>query len=145
MSGAGKELVSREFFDTVTVTGVDAAAIKSQLQERGYLVRAIGADKVAVSFGESATNEDVAALAQAFGAQASDIPEEAATGSSSFGIPNSVQRSEEPLQHEIFNSIHSETQMLRYLRTLADKDLALDRTMIPLGSCTMKLLSLIHI
>ena len=139
VSGAGKELVSREFFDTVTVTGVDAAAIKSQLQERGYLVRAIGADKVAVSFGESATTEDVAALAQAFGAQASDIPEEAATGSSSFGIPNSVQRSEEPLQHEIFNSIHSETQMLRYLRTLADKDLALDRTMIPLGSCTMKL------
>ena len=138
VSSTGKELVSRDFFDTVTVSGVDATAIKSQLQEQGYLVRAIGSDKVAVSFGESATSEDVAALAAAFGAEASDSPEAAATGSS-FEIPAAVQRAEAPLQHEIFNSIHSETQMLRYLRTLADKDLALDRTMIPLGSCTMKL------
>ena len=138
VSSTGKELVSRDFFDTVTVSGVDATAIKSQLQEQGYLVRAIGSDKVAVSFGESATSEDVATLAAAFGAEASDSPEAAATGSS-FEIPAAVQRAEAPLQHEIFNSIHSETQMLRYLRTLADKDLALDRTMIPLGSCTMKL------
>ncbi|WP_295804548.1 aminomethyl-transferring glycine dehydrogenase [uncultured Corynebacterium sp.] len=137
VSSAGKEIVSRDFFDTVTVTGVDAAAIKSQLQEQGYLVRAIGADKVAVSFGESATSEDVTTLAAAFGAEASSESEPAASGS--FEIPSPVQRAEAPLQHEIFNSIHSETQMLRYLRTLADKDLALDRTMIPLGSCTMKL------
>ena len=137
VSSAGKEIVSRDFFDTVTVTGVDAAAIKSQLQEQGYLVRAIGPDKVAVSFGESATSEDVSTLAAAFGSTAS---EPASSGSAaSFEIPSSVQRAEAPLQHEIFNSIHSETQMLRYLRTLADKDLALDRTMIPLGSCTMKL------
>ena len=134
VTGAGKEIVSRDFFDTVTVTGVDAAAIKTQLQEQGYLVRVIGADKVSVSFGESATHEDVTTLAAAFGAADS-----AAATAASFEIPSSVQRSEEPLQHEIFNSIHSETQMLRYLRTLADKDLALDRTMIPLGSCTMKL------
>ena len=137
VSSAGKEIVSRDFFDTVTVTGVDAAAIKSQLQEQGYLVRAIGADKVAVSFGESATSEDVTTLAAAFGAEASSESEPAASGS--FEIPSPVQRAEAPLQHEIFNSIHSETQMLRCLRTLADKDLALDRTMIPLGSCTMKL------
>ena len=137
VSSAGKEIVSRDFFDTVTVTGVDAAAITSQLQEQGYLVRAIGSDKVAVSFGESATSEDVSTLAAAFGSTAS---EPASSGSAaSFEIPSSVQRAEAPLQHEIFNSIHSETQMLRYLRTLADKDLALDRTMIPLGSCTMKL------
>ena len=137
VTGAGKEIVSRDFFDTVTVTGVDAATIKAQLQEQGYLVRAIGSDKVSVSFGESATLEDVNILAGAFGSAAS---EPASSGSAaSFEIPSSVQRSEEPLQHEIFNSLHSETQMLRYLRTLADKDLALDRTMIPLGSCTMKL------
>ena len=137
VSSAGKEIVSRDFFDTVTVTGVDAAAITSQLQEQGYLVRAIGADKVSVSFGESATSEDVSTLAAAFSSTAS---EPASSGSAaSFEIPSSVQRAEAPLKHEIFNSIHSETQMLRYLRTLADKDLALDRTMIPLGSCTMKL------
>ena len=140
VTGAGKEIVSRDFFDTVTVTGVDAATIKTQLQEQGYLVRAIGSDKVSVSFGESATLEDVNILAGAFGSADSAASEPASSGSAaSFEIPSSVQRSEEPLQHEIFNSLHSETQMLRYLRTLADKDLALDRTMIPLGSCTMKL------
>lgn len=140
VTGAGKEIVSRDFFDTVTVTGVDAATIKAQLQEQGYLVRAIGSDKVSVSFGESATSEDVNILAGAFGSADSAASEPASSGSAaSFEIPSSVQRSEEPLQHEIFNSLHSETQMLRYLRTLADKDLALDRTMIPLGSCTMKL------
>ena len=139
VSSASKELVSRDFFDTVTVTGVDAAAIKSQLQEQGYLVRAIGSDKVAVSFGESATSEDVVKLAAALGAKASADSVSAENAGSSFEIPAAVQRAEAPLQHEIFNSLHSETQMLRYLRTLADKDLALDRTMIPLGSCTMKL------
>ncbi|MEX3516288.1 aminomethyl-transferring glycine dehydrogenase [Corynebacterium camporealensis] len=128
---AGKELVSEEFFDTVTVAGVDAASIKSALQEAGYLVRTIGDDKVSVSFGESATQGDVHVLADAFGAKAGDEAD--------FAFPEGVQRSEQPLQHEIFNTIHSETQMMRYLRKLADKDLALDRTMIPLGSCTMKL------
>lgn len=140
VTAAGKDIVSRDFFDTVTVTGVDAAAIKAQLQEQGYLVRTIGSDKVSVSFGESATREDVSALAAAFGATDPAASEPASSGSAaSFEISSSVQRAEAPLQHEIFNSIHSETQMLRYLRTLADKDLALDRTMIPLGSCTMKL------
>lgn len=127
---AGLEITTRDFFDTVTVAGVDAQKIKADLQDAGYLVRAIGTDKVSVSFGESATARDVAHLAEAFGAS----PAEA-----NFELPESLQRAEEPLEHEIFHSIHSETQMLRYLRKLADKDLALDRSMIPLGSCTMKL------
>ncbi|MDK4247696.1 aminomethyl-transferring glycine dehydrogenase [Corynebacterium accolens] len=127
---AGLEITARDFFDTVTVAGVDAQKIKADLQDAGYLVRAIGTDKVSVSFGESATARDVAHLAEAFGA----TPAEA-----NFELPENLQRAEEPLEHEIFHSIHSETQMLRYLRKLADKDLALDRSMIPLGSCTMKL------
>ncbi|MDK8815195.1 aminomethyl-transferring glycine dehydrogenase [Corynebacterium sp. MSK073] len=127
---AGLEITARDFFDTVTVSGVDAQKIKADLQDAGYLVRAIGTDKVSVSFGESATQRDVAHLAEAFGAS----PAEA-----NFDLPENLQRAEEPLEHEIFHSIHSETQMLRYLRKLADKDLALDRSMIPLGSCTMKL------
>lgn len=127
---AGLEITARDFFDTVTVAGVDAQKIKADLQDAGYLVRAIGTDKVSVSFGESATARDVAHLAEAFGAS----PAEA-----NFELPENLQRAEEPLEHEIFHSIHSETQMLRYLRKLADKDLALDRSMIPLGSCTMKL------
>lgn len=127
---AGLEITAQDFFDTVTVAGVDAQKIKADLQDAGYLVRAIGTDKVSVSFGESATERDVAHLAEAFGA----TPTEA-----NFELPENLQRAEEPLEHEIFHSIHSETQMLRYLRKLADKDLALDRSMIPLGSCTMKL------
>lgn len=127
---AGLEITTRDFFDTVTVAGVDAQKIKADLQDAGYLVRAIGTDKVSVSFGESATARDVAHLTEAFGAS----PAEA-----NFELPENLQRAEEPLEHEIFHSIHSETQMLRYLRKLADKDLALDRSMIPLGSCTMKL------
>ena len=130
LKDAGKQLVTEDFFDTITVSGVDAAAIKARLQQEGYLVRTIGEDKVSVSFGESATKGDAAKLAQAFGAEAVEAD---------FALPENLQRSEEPLQHKIFNRIHSETQMLRYLRKLADKDLALDRTMIPLGSCTMKL------
>lgn len=126
----GLEITARDFFDTVTVAGVDAQKIKADLQDAGYLVRAIGTDKVSVSFGESATARDVAHLTEAFGAS----PAEA-----NFDLPENLQRAEEPLEHEIFHSIHSETQMLRYLRKLADKDLALDRSMIPLGSCTMKL------
>ncbi|MDN5827235.1 aminomethyl-transferring glycine dehydrogenase [Corynebacterium casei] len=127
----GLKISSKDFFDTVTVNGVDAASIKSSLESAGYLVRAIGEDKVSVSFGESATEGDVAVLADAFGAATVDSAE--------YSLPGAVQRTTEVLTHEIFNSIHSETQMMRYLRKLADKDLALDRTMIPLGSCTMKL------
>lgn len=136
VKGAGKTLVADEFFDTVTVTGVDAAGIKASLQQQGYLVRAIGSEKISVSFGESATLDDVAKLAAAFGAESADKDN---AESAVNALPSALVRAEAPLEHEIFNSLHSETQMLRYLRTLADKDLALDRTMIPLGSCTMKL------
>lgn len=135
---AGVELVSDSFFDTVTVTGVDAPAVKAQLQEQGYLVRAIGSTKISVSFGESATEEDVRVLALACRAAADD-PALAAGYEPGCQIPEPVRRSTEILSHPIFHAIHSETQMLRYLRSLSDRDLALDRTMIPLGSCTMKL------
>lgn len=130
----GMELANRSFFDTVTVrTGGRAREITDALAEAGYLVRPVDADKVSVSFGESATAEDVAQLAAAFGATS------ILDGDPAAAIPKTLVRAELPLTHPIFNQIHSETQMLRYLRTLADKDLALDRTMIPLGSCTMKL------
>src|SRR5699024_2381630 len=131
VTAKGLKITSTEFFDTVTVTGVDAESIKRSLEEAGYLVRTIGEDKVSVSFGESATHGDVAVLADAFGANAVDDAE--------YPLPEALTRTTEVLSHEIFNSIHSETQMMRYLRKLGDKDLALDRTMIPLGSCTMKL------
>ncbi len=126
------ELAHQHFFDTVTVLAPGKAeAIVQGAEERGYLLRAIGADKVSVSFGESASQADVEALAEVFGVQTRE-----AEGSA---IPQSLERSNPTLKHPVFSSIHSETQMLRYLRKLSDRDLALDRSMIPLGSCTMKL------
>ncbi|PME08269.1 glycine dehydrogenase (aminomethyl-transferring) [Corynebacterium ulcerans] len=126
------EVVHKDFFDTVTVRVPGRAQeITDALAESGYLVRPIGADLVSVAFGESATAEDVEKLAAAFGASAA---EEAYSD-----FPEWAVRSDEPITHPIFSSVHSETQMLRYLRALSDKDLALDRSMIPLGSCTMKL------
>ena len=116
------------FFDTVAVEVADAHAVVDTLADAGYLVRPVSDTVVGVSFGESATEADVEKLVEAFGGSL-------AAGASALGVP----RETPTLTHEIFSSIHSETQMLRYLRQLSDKDLALDRTMIPLGSCTMKL------
>ncbi len=116
------------FFDTVAVEVADAHAVVDTLADAGYLVRPVSDTVVGVSFGESATEADVEKLVEAFGGSL-------AAGTSALGVP----RETPTLTHEIFSSIHSETQMLRYLRQLSDKDLALDRTMIPLGSCTMKL------
>lgn len=125
-------VVHDEFFDTVTVEVPGRAAeIKSSLAEQGYLVRSIGSDKVVVSFGEDTSEEDLEVLARAFGGEVSS--------EASARLPEALVRETEFLTHEVFNTIHSETQMMRYIRELGDKDLALDRTMIPLGSCTMKL------
>ena len=133
LESGGVPLAHAAFFDTVTaIVPGKAESIKQSLADAGYLVRAIGADKVVVSFGEQATWADVTALAHAFGVNVgTQEPYET--------IPATVARTTATLTHPIFSSVHSETQMLRYLRGLKDKDLALDRTMIPLGSCTMKL------
>ncbi|WJY68438.1 aminomethyl-transferring glycine dehydrogenase [Corynebacterium auris] len=125
-------VVHDKFFDTVTVEVPDRATeIKNSLAEQGYLVRSIGSDKVVVSFGEDTSDEDLEVLARAFGGEVSS--------EASARLPEALVRETEFLTHEVFNTIHSETQMMRYIRELGDKDLALDRTMIPLGSCTMKL------
>ncbi|AKE41606.1 glycine dehydrogenase, decarboxylating [Corynebacterium kutscheri] len=131
IQSAGGTIAHQVFFDTVTVVvPSQAEEIVDKLAKTGYLVRAIGTDKVSVSFGESTTEEDVATLAQAFDAQPAHIKEV---------LFDELLRTTAALHHPIFSSVHSETQMLRYLRLLKDKDLALDRSMIPLGSCTMKL------
>ncbi|MDU0479192.1 aminomethyl-transferring glycine dehydrogenase [Staphylococcus chromogenes] len=128
---AGAEVLHENFFDTVTIkVAGKATELVNQASEAGYLIRAIGEDKVSVSFGESASHADVEKLVALFGGTAGDAK---------AAIPAALVREDAPLAHEIFSSVHSETQMMRYIRTLGDRDLALDRTMIPLGSCTMKL------
>ncbi|MEV8131888.1 aminomethyl-transferring glycine dehydrogenase [Pseudarthrobacter oxydans] len=130
---AGRELVSETFFDTITVrVPGKAAKVITAAEARGINLRLIDADTVGVSVDETTTPEVLSAVAVAFGAG----PVVSGQG---FELPESVLRTSTYLQHPVFNTHRSETQLLRYIRKLSDRDLALDRTMIPLGSCTMKL------
>ncbi|NQD90175.1 aminomethyl-transferring glycine dehydrogenase [Paenarthrobacter sp. CM16] len=130
---AGRELVSDAFFDTLTVRVPGKAdKVIAAAEARGINLRLIDADTVGVSLDETTTPEVLSAVAVAFGAG----PVGDAAG---FELPSGVVRTSDFLQHPVFNTHRSETQLLRYIRKLSDRDLALDRTMIPLGSCTMKL------
>jgi len=129
----GVSVDHRSFFDTLqlTVRG-RAAAIVADARERGVHLRLIDDDHVGVSVGEDTTAADLASVRQAFGGDAS------ASGDHVGDLAGS-ERSSDFLTHPVFTSHHNETSMLRYLRSLSDRDYALDRGMIPLGSCTMKL------
>ncbi|MFN9805597.1 MAG: aminomethyl-transferring glycine dehydrogenase [Betaproteobacteria bacterium] len=128
--------VSDGFFDTVTVSGIDAARVHAAARAQRINLRALGRDAVALSFDETSSRADVQALWSLFGVQSDVAALDAATPDA---LPAPLARTSAYLTHPVFNSHHSEHEMLRYLRSLADKDLALDRSMIPLGSCTMKL------
>ena len=131
LSAGGYALASQAFFDTVVVTVEDASAIVAKAAEAGINVRKLSATQVGISTDETTTSAHIATLAQVFGVELS-APD-------GFELPTELLRTSDYLTHPIFNTISSETQMMRYLRRLSDRDLALDRTMIPLGSCTMKL------
>ncbi len=133
LKAAGRELVTESFFDTLTVRVPGKAdKVIAAAEARGINLRFIDADTVGVSIDETTTPEVLSAVAVAFGAG----PVKDAAG---FELPSDVVRTSDFLQHPVFNTHRSETQLLRYIRKLSDRDLALDRTMIPLGSCTMKL------
>ncbi|MFO1321351.1 MAG: aminomethyl-transferring glycine dehydrogenase [Burkholderiales bacterium] len=138
----GYELLANRFFDTVTVrTGDRTAAVLTAARARDVNLRDCGpTHAVGVSFDETHDASDVELLleifAQAAGVAAPPLP---AGHTVPSAIPQELARTSAFLTHPVFHTKHAETQMLRYLRSLADRDLALDRTMIPLGSCTMKL------
>lgn len=139
LKAMGVAIANATFFDTLTINVADAAAAHAAAVNAGYNLRAISATQVGVSLDETTTRADVEALWSIF-AQGKATPDFVATEASvNDAFPASVARATTFLTHPTFNSYHAEHEMLRYLRTLADKDLALDRTMIPLGSCTMKL------
>ncbi|HTV84440.1 MAG TPA: aminomethyl-transferring glycine dehydrogenase [Dyella sp.] len=136
LRGAGMT-VHNDFFDTLHVTNVDADAIHAMAVSKGINLRQIHGQSVGISLDETTTRADVQALADLFGADLGDIDElDAGTADA---LPAALLRKDAFLQHPVFNTHHSEHELLRYMRSLADKDLAMDRTMIPLGSCTMKL------
>jgi len=128
--------VNAGFFDTVHVTGVDAGKLHAAARARKINLREIDAGQLAVAFDETSTRADLEALWSLFGVTA-DV--EALDASVADALPAALLRTSPFLTHPVFNTHHSEHELLRYLRQLADKDLAMDRTMIPLGSCTMKL------
>lgn len=136
LRGAGLQ-VGDAFFDTLRVDGVDADEIHLYASHDRINLRKIGPHSVGISFDETTTRHDVVAIAKVFGVAIADI--DALDAATADALPASLLRSSKFLQHPVFNTHHSEHELLRYLRQLADKDLAMDRTMIPLGSCTMKL------
>ena len=126
---AGFELLSPSFFDTVTFFATNADALVESAAKAGINVRKVSGG-VSVAFDERTTVQLIEKLCKAWGLTS-------IKGEEVGGLPS--LRETKYLLHPIFNSYHSETAMLRYIRSLSDRDLALDRTMIPLGSCTMKL------
>ncbi|MEY3950623.1 MAG: glycine cleavage system protein glycine dehydrogenase [Pseudomonadota bacterium] len=134
----GFEIVNQYWFDTLTVKTSDAAKIHLAAQALGCNLRFIDDQHVGISVDETTGRNELNLLWNIFGGEgALDI--DALDATVTNAVPNSLIRASEYLTHPTFNRYHSEHEMLRYLRSLADKDLALDRTMIPLGSCTMKL------
>ena len=131
LSSAGVETLGASRFDTVTAkTEGKAAEIAKQAQAAGKLIRVVDGDTVSVAFDETSDEDDLAFLCSLFSAKSS--------ASAQSTLP-ALRETGNFLSQPVFHANRSETEMMRFLRRLADKDLALDRAMIPLGSCTMKL------
>jgi glycine dehydrogenase len=142
LAGAGLELVGDARFDTVAVRTVGGAdAVVAAALARGINVRRHTADLVGFSFDETTSPKVAADVVTAFGVDVDPaaLEAEAVALDTDALLPAGLRRTSPFLEHPNFHRYRSETEMLRYLRRLADKDLALDRSMIPLGSCTMKL------
>ncbi|MBJ7506766.1 MAG: aminomethyl-transferring glycine dehydrogenase [Candidatus Nanopelagicus sp.] len=129
LKATGFDVDNYEIFDTVLIRTDKAKQIFEAAAKSGFNLRLVSATQLSVSFDEQSTEADLTQLVSIFGSKLVSVK-----------VPASnLGRKTEFLNHPIFNTYHSETSMLRHIRTLSDRDLALDRTMIPLGSCTMKL------
>ncbi|MBC3929767.1 aminomethyl-transferring glycine dehydrogenase [Undibacterium sp. CY21W] len=135
----GLSLANSTYFDTLTINVSDAGAVHAAATAAGINLRQISATQVGVSLDETVVREDIVSLLTVL-AQGKNVPDFAALETAATEtVPSTLVRSSAFLTHPTFSRYHAEHEMLRYLRSLADKDLALDRSMIPLGSCTMKL------
>jgi glycine dehydrogenase len=132
LKAAGISTSNETYFDTLTINVKNAAEIHKRAKELRINLRQVDDTRVGVSFDETTTHQSLRDLANVFG-----ITLKVASHSQAYD--DQLKRSSSYLAHPVFNINHSETAILRYIRMLSDRDLALDRTMIPLGSCTMKL------
>ncbi len=140
VAAASLPVVADHFFDTVQVrTGARTEAVYAAAVAAGYNLRRVSADTLGASFDETTTLADVEAVLAAFGVQA-DLPAlDAQVAAAGGRIPADLVRTTALLSHPVFKTHHTEHEMLRYLKALQNRDLALDHSMISLGSCTMKL------
>ena len=133
LKSAGYGIAHDTFFDTVVVEAAGRAdELVAKALEAGVNIRRFDENRVGISVGESHGEELLKSLVEALGGTLGEADAQ-------YDLPAELLRTDDYMQHPIFHKYRSETEMMRYLRHLADKDLALDRTMIPLGSCTMKL------
>ena len=134
---------NRHYFDTIQVETPSAAAVRERALAKGINLRYIDGTAVAIALNETAGTADVAdvvaVFAEAIGRQPTTIDFDAAERTTEDGYPPELRRTSGYLTHPVFNTHRSETQMMRYIRSLERKDVGLDSSMIPLGSCTMKL------
>ena len=134
LENSGLEIVNKDYFDTLLVKAPSQAPrLVARARAHQINIRLIDRDHFCIALDESARVKNIGQLLTAFQIDADYKVEKISA------IPKALQRTSEYLTHPVFNSYHSETKMMRYLRNLSDKDIALDRAMIPLGSCTMKL------
>ena len=135
LSDEGFESKNDDFFDTLVIkTKSVTNEVHARAIENNFNLRIIDSESLGISLDETSSIEDVKILLNIFSNSDKDLIE-----SSEKSIPESLERKSDFLDHVVFKQFHSETEMLRYIRKLSDKDIALDRAMIPLGSCTMKL------
>ncbi|WP_353408321.1 aminomethyl-transferring glycine dehydrogenase [Pseudoteredinibacter isoporae] len=135
----GFEVKNKSWFDTITVlSNGSTEEIVQRARDEGINLRLIDGQQLGLSFDELSSRKEVCKLWKIFNPDV-DVDFDELDAQSSYVIPGNLLRNDAILSQEAFNSYHSETQMLRYLRELSDRDIALDRAMIPLGSCTMKL------
>ncbi|TDV69886.1 aminomethyl-transferring glycine dehydrogenase [Pseudomonas sp. LP_7_YM] len=129
------------FFDSITLnTGAKTADLHAKARAQQINLREVDAERLGLSLDETTQQGDIEALWKLFADEGQVLPDFAALANNIHArLPAVLKRESAILSHPVFNRYHSETELMRYLRRLADKDLALDRTMIPLGSCTMKL------
>jgi glycine dehydrogenase len=138
LRAAGAEVAPEAFFDTITVkVGVGQAGILAAARQRGINLRKVGRDRVGISLDETTDAAVLGRLLDAFGI--SEPLPAITTPDLAAGFPESLARQSDYLTHPVFRMNRAESEMMRYMRRLSDRDLALDRAMIPLGSCTMKL------
>jgi len=134
----GVDVLHGGFFDTVRAAAPGRAhAVVEQARGLGVNLHLVDADHVGITCDETTTREQISLVWKAFGLSVSDV--DALDAATPDALPDALRRTSEYLTHPVFSTHRSETALLRYLRALSDKDVALDRSMIPLGSCTMKL------